>query len=410
MNDQTSFPFWNNDWMKAQQDYWKAWSSLAENMPTLNQAPTKNPWIQAMDQWNQFLHPPQANGNDYLAQMLQQGKAFFQLSDQFNQFLQGLSNAGQASNDEWRSTLGQQFEQMKAVFAKHLEQTQSLSKMAGQWNLPFNGWNSGMGMGEPSQLWPFAPFMQNMKPDAWLGATGKLQDEMERYLSLPAVGITRESQEKGQEFLRLSADYQRALQEYMDAYRQLAITTLERLYQAIIAKADKGEKLSTLREVYNLWVDCGEAAYAEFAFSDEYSQIYARLVNSLMALKKNSRDQLDQTIGSLGMPTRKGFESMLTRQHEMHREISALKKQIASLTEQREETAPGAPALKAVPPSKPAEIQAAPEVPAEPPTEASPPPEAKVAAASAAKSPSGRRRSTTRASTAKHTTTKKAGE
>jgi polyhydroxyalkanoate synthase subunit PhaE len=58
-----------------------------------------------------------------------------------------------------------------------------------------------------------------------------------------------------------------------------------------------------------LLVDCGEEAYAEFTYTKEFSDLYGRLTNALMAVKHHGRNVVDEILGALNMPTRRGMNT-----------------------------------------------------------------------------------------------------
>jgi poly[(R)-3-hydroxyalkanoate] polymerase subunit PhaE len=121
------------------------------------------------------------------------------------------------------------------------------------------------------------------------------------------------------------------LQEYAHLHGRLGIDTLDRLSKKIIARAEKGEEIKSLREIYDLWIDCCEEAYNEFAFTEEYAEAYGRLINALMALKHQSQNTVDELMGALNMPTHKGITTLQCRQQELRRELREMR---ARLSEQ----------------------------------------------------------------------------
>ncbi|MCI0400529.1 MAG: class III poly(R)-hydroxyalkanoic acid synthase subunit PhaE, partial [Gammaproteobacteria bacterium] len=167
-------------------------------------------------------------------------------------------------------------------------------------------------------------FMQGLKPE---GVT-RVAD---RFLSVPGVGYTREWQEQVQEWFRLGGEYQTALQNYMNAFGRVAIDSLEHLKKKIVELAEQGRDLTTLREIYDLWVDSSEGAYAQFVVTDEYAELYGRLVNALMALKHHGRSMVDEGLAAMNMPTRKGFDTMQSRQQDLRRELKTVRAELDDL-------------------------------------------------------------------------------
>ncbi len=322
MNDHNLFPFWNQEWVKLQRQYWETWTAMQGEVADKLNPKNNNPWAGVLDQWSKFLYP---SGNDDAAALFErtvtQGKAFFQLSDEFIKFLKSASELTKAS-DDWQGLLRDRFEEVKSAFSSFQTRHQGpAGGLAAFWNLPLDTWRRTV---SGASLLP-GDFLQSLKPEAWEKVSEGLHERMERFLSVPGVGYTRESQEQVQETMRLTVNYQRAWQEYANAHGRLGICTLERLLEQLIQRIEHGEELKSLRDVYELWVECGEEVYLEFVSTDDYAEIYGRMVNALMALKHQGRAMTDEGLGALGVPTRRGFDTILRRQQELRRQLVELK-------------------------------------------------------------------------------------
>ena len=46
------------------------------------------------------------------------------------------------------------------------------------------------------------------------------------------------------------------------------------------------ENIAALKEYFNHWLEAGEQAYAEVAFTDEYSRNFGGLVNALLSMRR----------------------------------------------------------------------------------------------------------------------------
>ncbi|MGH8654070.1 MAG: class III poly(R)-hydroxyalkanoic acid synthase subunit PhaE [Gammaproteobacteria bacterium] len=322
MKEHNLFPFWNEDWVKLQKQYWDVWTAVQGDVGDKPNPKNNNPWAEVLDQWSKFLHP---NGNEDTAALFErtvtQGKAFFQLSDEYTKFLKSASELTKAS-DDWQTLLRDRFEEVKSAFSSfQIPHGGPVGGLAAFWNLPLDTWRRTV---SGASLLP-GDFLQTVKPEVWEGVSEGLHERMERFLSVPGVGYTRESQEQVQETVRLTVNYQRAWQEYANAHACLGINTLERLSERVIQGIEKGEELKSLRNVYELWVECGEEVYLEFVSTDDYAEIYGRMVNALMALKHQGRAMADEGMGALGMPTRRGFDTIQRRQQELRRQLVELK-------------------------------------------------------------------------------------
>jgi polyhydroxyalkanoate synthesis regulator phasin len=171
-------------------------------------------------------------------------------------------------------------------------------------------------------------FLQALKPEGLRQVTDEVHDQIGRFLSVPSVGYTREWQDQNQRGVRLVLDYQRASQEYLNAHARLGVDTIERFSKRVMERAETGQEITSLREVYDLWVDAGEAAYSEFVLTEEYAAIYGRLVNALMALKHHSQHLVDEAVGAANLPTRRDMTTLQCRQQEVRRQIAALRSEL----------------------------------------------------------------------------------
>jgi len=305
MTDKTTFPFWYKDWLDSP----KIYSDI-------------------LDSWwsNVSASSPETTQNLY-QKMMNQGKTYYFLSEQFSQLLQGISGINQAT-DDWQKYLAEQFESIKQIYSDpHGGMSEAMQGMFGAWQLlPMDTLHRTF---SSSSLMP-GDFLQDFK-------TNDFREVTDKFLSVPGIGYTRESQEQVQEGIRLWNDYQRTANEYIHTLSKVGVNALEAMRLRILEMAEKGEAIKSLREIYDLWVDSNEKAYAAYVHTDEYSELYGRITNALMAVKKHSRNIIDEMLGSLNMPTRKGINIMLKRQQELRREhISAIQK-IKQLEKEQQE-------------------------------------------------------------------------
>ncbi len=238
-----------------------------------------NPQDEALEQLK-ILIPDMGEAQPYAEHMLDQVKVFFQMSEKISDFLNKFSDSSK-SVDDWQEALRDQINGINKTFDSGMENP----------------------MIDPQTL--FKNFDQ-------------------------------------QEYIHLWMDYQRANLEYKSIQQIVSKETIERFMQKLLTKSEQEETLDSMREVYDLWIDCAEEAYADLACSDEYKEVFGRMVNSLMALKQETRNMVDDAASSLGLPSSKDFNTVLKRMQEMHREIRLLQRSASpsnEITELRDEVA-----------------------------------------------------------------------
>ena len=313
MNDKMQFPFWDTDWMNSggmnsqpdwlqnQRQYMDAWSSFQNFMP--NSSSGINPMYEAMNSWWNNASPSLSGQNyDFYNKMMQQGKSFYFMGEQFNKILNGMKDVNRKSND-WQKVLNEQFDAMKSAFV----QSETLQ-----------------------DAFTTAPFLQADFQKDYLKVFDILTN-VERNSPIPGVGSTRESQEQIQEGVRLMGEYQEVSHDFNIVMSKVGVEAMEVMRLMIIEMAERGEEIKSLREMYDLWVDCNEKAYADYVTTDEYSELYGRLSNALMAVKQHYGKLMDKVLSKLNLPTRRGRDTILKRLQEMKRDQSKSVTKIAAL-------------------------------------------------------------------------------
>lgn len=325
MTKTTPSPSGSNEWIVLQRKYWDAWSQLCQQTLTSNLLPTDllNPWAQALDHWWKAIATgvPQEN-QDLIQKMMEPGKSFFGISKEFTRFLGNLSEPAKSCGN-WQGLFLSRIGELKTTLSQ--ASTEGAAKaMRGLFpffEMPMDTWTRTFSSASPLP----GDFLQVLKPE---GLADDLHDQIGRFLSVPGVGYTREWQEQAQRGARLLLDYERALQEYTQLHSKTGIDTLERMSKKVIERAEKGQEIKSLREIYDLWVDCCEEAYNDIVFTEQYQDAYGHLINALMALKHHGQSMIDQFMGALNMPTHKGVTTLQCRQQELRRELRDIRSQL----------------------------------------------------------------------------------
>lgn len=309
MTDKNLF---NEDWLKLQRDYWESLTNMGRKALGM-EGSQGNAWQAALDQWWRTLSPGASDpARQFMDRLIDQGKTFFRFGEQFARGGDGGGNAW----DIWNRTLGD----MQRAFAGGSsggagDPGDALRKMMGFWEMPLDNWQRMM-----SSLSPMMPgdWLRNMPHDA-------MREPMDRLLSAPGLGYTREEQGQYQDLMRRAMDYQRALQEYSGFFSQLGGKSVARMQSFIKSQADAGKTIDSARALYDSWVACCEDVYAEEVRSPEYSRINGQLVNSLMALKARMAVMVDENLGAMNMPTRTELRTLQDRLQETRRENRKLR-------------------------------------------------------------------------------------
>lgn len=308
----TDTPFWNEDWMKIQQQYWDQWTKFAQQANGL-QTP-KNPWEQAMEHWMQAVIPAasQSNpGQEFMQKMLEQGKVFMNLT---NSVMNGMKDT-----TDWNTVLEKAFASMSQNFAGGDQGPQkSLEQMMGFWQSPMDAWQKMAGN--------IPNYAADLSSVNW-------KNPLEQMLNIPSFGFSRETEDKYKQFMQAGMDYQQALSAYSLQFKTMPEACMMRMKDHIAKLQESAKSIDSARELYDHWVYVCEAVYADIVISDDYSKAHGALVNALMRLKQIWGELMDKKLAVWNIPTQREMRSMQSRLQDSKREIRALKKQVAELSE-----------------------------------------------------------------------------
>jgi class III poly(R)-hydroxyalkanoic acid synthase PhaE subunit len=284
-------------------------------------APETNPWEAALDHWWKAFSPATPDmSRGFMERMMEQGKMFFRMADNFTR---NLPQGGAATPDGW-TAITKALDDMQKAFTGGQEQgDQALHKMMAFWELPYDNWQR-----MASSLSPIpGDLLRNMPHD-------QVKENVNKILSAPGLGYTREEQSQYQDLIRRSMAYQKALQGYMSIFSEMGVKSVNRMREVLEQMQASGKVIDSARGLYDTWVGCCEDVYAEEVRSPGYAHIHGELVNAQMALKQRMSYMVDETLGGLNMPTRLELRTLQDRVQESRRENKSLRKELHILQHQ----------------------------------------------------------------------------
>jgi len=324
-NTPTTNP-WGEAWVDAQRKYFDTWIDLTRRgTETLEkgfkpEATPTNPFLNGVEQWWKMMSPmiPEEN-RQVTSRLMEMNKGYMQMGEQVWNLAQGMQATMKAGQD-WRNTWQEQI--------KNWQQ---------QWNTPNTpavGWNTLWGL--PLQHWQQLSSSYSIMPGDLekilrgggpLGAD-TLQNAIKSFLSTPPVGYTREMQEDWQELARLWLEQAQAVQKYESLLMGVGNRTTELVGTQLMAMMTNGKSIESLRQAYDLWVDCAEMAYAELAQGNEFITTQAKLTNTLMAVKRKEQQMIEPILRVFDLPTRSELNTAHKRIHSLRRELGQLQRRL----------------------------------------------------------------------------------
>lgn len=314
----------SDDWLDIQRKYWDSWTDLSRKALGVEGGAATKPWESALDHWWKAMSPAAPDAaKGFMERMMEQGKVFFRMAETFVP-----GGSGAPTVDGW-SALNKTLEDLKSQFRGNLDESgDALHRMMAFWEMPLDNWQRMTSFLSPVP----GDFLRNA-PD------NMVRGQMDRVLSAPGLGYTREEQTQYQDLTRRSLDYQNALQEYLGFYSHLGVKSVERMRSYLQGVVDGGQTIDSARAIYDAWVGCCEDVYAEEVMTPEYARVHGQLINAQMALKHRMAIMVDKYLGAMNMPTRSEVRTLQDRLQETRRENKRLSQELAEL--QREVAALG---------------------------------------------------------------------
>lgn len=287
---------WMPDWQSMQKQFFSAWTDAARG----GAAPAM-PVHEGFDAWLKLFNN-RDSGNEVLDRVVGSAK-------QFADFMQGVIGQLATTKPELASASG---------IREALEK--AFGGFAPNGNPVLDALRSVSSEGARGFEDMFREFMKTAKP---------LEADARSWMSLPAFGYSRESQERKQAMAQALVDYNDQNTAYQTLMFKASRLGLDKFESKLAERSEPGREITSMRGLYDVFVDAAEEGYAEVALSDEFREIYGRLVNAQMRVRQAIQGEVEHASGALGMPVRSELDTVHKRMHELRRRVAELEERLA---------------------------------------------------------------------------------
>lgn len=185
---------------------------------------------------------PDPSGFD-IELLLKQARTYLAFGEQLQPFSERFHETLDREGGDWGEALRQHFDQFKTVLAEAADDPDGHPELARLWTVTLETWQqTAASLGIPAAL----ASLTGHDAEAW-------------------------------------QTYQRILGQYFELLRQAARDALDLMEQRLGERAAAGAAVKSLRELYNLWVECNEETYGRMLRGSEYGELNGRLLNALLA-------------------------------------------------------------------------------------------------------------------------------
>jgi class III poly(R)-hydroxyalkanoic acid synthase PhaE subunit len=167
--------------------------------------------------------------------------------------------------------------------------------------------------------------LSNLYRDAYQGTFARL-------VASPGLGMNREFNEKFQSGFDAWVSWQLATLEYQGVLGEIWDQAFKHFQEEILALAEKGEKIETLRDFILLWTRGAEQVFTEAFQTEPYVLAQGQMLNTAMAYRVQVREIIEVFLKLYDLPTRSELDETHRRIYELRKEVKALRKTVADLT------------------------------------------------------------------------------
>lgn len=172
---------------------------------------------------------------------------------------------------------------------------------------------------------------------------------------LPRATVAREKMGKFLRVLDTISDLEAAQRAYHKKLSDGIATSVERTIDHLAKLAEKGESISSARELMRTFFSIADKTLLETFNTKEFLEIQDKLTLALMKHKIAQREALEIVYNSMEIPTRSEIDEAYRDIHDLKREVRALKKALKEATSGKaSSTRGGKKAAKEVEPAEPA--------------------------------------------------------
>ncbi|MBL8269692.1 poly(R)-hydroxyalkanoic acid synthase subunit PhaE [Steroidobacter sp.] len=187
----------------------------------------------------------------------------------------------------------------------------------------------------------FGEEMLNAWQGTWAGAASAGEGASRQFADLisrlPALGLAREQTEAWRELLAAQVEYQHLEQELRTVWAKVQadalgmLETLIRERNAKLGGAAPMPGIEDYRDLYNLWVECGEKVFSQVAHSESYCKLQSQLGNAAIRLRARQQALLERALKQFDLPTRSELNTVHKQMRELRERVATLEAQLAEV-------------------------------------------------------------------------------
>jgi class III poly(R)-hydroxyalkanoic acid synthase PhaE subunit len=333
-------------WSEAQKKMFEGWFNLAKGSSGMQSTPFPvNPDImkqwqqmatQGLDSWTSGADPVARNA---AKQLIASQEAMYRFIQLFSRAWQAMAPKIEAGED-WQSVMKQYSDQwVQTMIGGPTGMMNSGKDINELLQFYMQGWTK---ISQPwMQLFQDSPgnFSQVlMGGGTELAELTKLHwDVVERTFGgmteIPGLGSNRELNAKLLKGFDAWTSLQKSNAEFQVFLGKTMNVAVEQFMQDLITMSEKGEKIESLRDLMNMWMEIIDQTFSKMYVSEEYLELQKRLAAGVMTYKIQQQQIIELLIKPLDLPSRSEVDDAYLTIYELRKDVRALKKQMKALSD-----------------------------------------------------------------------------
>ena len=181
-------------------------------------------------------------------------------------------------------------------------------------------------LGITRELWKLVEAQVSQEPGSPSQALEKgldqlrnaLKEKFER-LYVPAFGPLHAQQAATERLMATTLRWQRAAARVSELLSAVATDAVAKLVVVLSGPDASGPPVTSLRQLHDLWVECGERAYATAAHSEDFAAAQTELLTAMVEMRFEQRRQIEEWARAFNLPARAEVDAIHRRLHEFGR-------------------------------------------------------------------------------------------
>lgn len=321
-------------WTEAQKKMWENWFEMSQNGASSTMFPNmleQWQWLtqQSLQAWTSGSAPTVKGVMQQWAASQASAMRLLELTTKAWQAMAPKVEAG----EDWQSVMSeysnQWFQQLVGGPTGMVSASKDLNEL---WRFYTEEWQKLM---QPwQQSWGQAPWQFNQ---AMLGASNQLGElsrlhwdayerSFGRMTETPMMGFNRELMAKLMGGFDTWVEFRKASADYHVLLAKTTSHAFEQVMKELVAFSERGEKIDSVRQLMNLWMDTIDHTFSKLYKSEEYLNVQRELSSAVMKYRLKEQEITEIMLKMLNLPTRGELDDAYRSLYELRKEVKALKK------------------------------------------------------------------------------------